>query len=141
MRIAGWLLIGGRQDNAPTKATFKGNHLPERWYKPLVVQVASLKKIHSLFVWFATSLRFTRPSSFRYVTYVIDLIGADRVTRTPDLRITNALLYQLSYVGTRKGGQYIQNPLFTQYRAEYLPIQLINLTHKKALFRFPESGT
>ena len=28
--------------------------------------------------------------------------GADRVTRTPDPRITNALLYQLSYIGTRK---------------------------------------
>ena len=26
--------------------------------------------------------------------------GADRVTRTPDPRITNAMLYQLSYVGT-----------------------------------------
>ena len=32
--------------------------------------------------------------------------GADRVTRTPDPRITNALLYQLSYIGTRKGAQY-----------------------------------
>jgi hypothetical protein len=31
---------------------------------------------------------------------LIDLIGAGRVTRTPDLRITNALLYQLSYAGT-----------------------------------------
>ena len=27
--------------------------------------------------------------------------GADRVTRTPDPRITNALLYQLSYVGVK----------------------------------------
>ena len=26
-------------------------------------------------------------------------IGADTASRTPDLRITNALLYQLSYVG------------------------------------------
>lgn len=26
--------------------------------------------------------------------------GADEETRTPDLRITNALLYQLSYVGS-----------------------------------------
>ena len=26
--------------------------------------------------------------------------GADRGNRTPDPRITNALLYQLSYVGT-----------------------------------------
>ena len=50
---------------------------------------------------------------------LLDLNGADRVTRTPDLRITNALLYQLSYVGTWKGGQYIQNPPFTQYRADF----------------------
>jgi hypothetical protein len=34
--------------------------------------------------------------------------GAGRVTRTPDPRITNALLYQLSYAGTWKGGQYMQ---------------------------------
>jgi hypothetical protein len=26
-------------------------------------------------------------------------IGADEESRTPDLRITNALLYQLSYIG------------------------------------------
>ena len=43
---------------------------------------------------------------------LFDLIGAGTVTRTPDLRITNALLYQLSYVGTREGGQYIQNLSF-----------------------------
>jgi hypothetical protein len=29
--------------------------------------------------------------------------GADEGTRTPDLRITNALLYQLSYIGTDTG--------------------------------------
>ena len=28
--------------------------------------------------------------------------GADEETRTPDPRITNALLYQLSYIGTPK---------------------------------------
>ena len=39
----------------------------------------------------------------------INYIGDDWVTRTPDLHITNALLYRLSYVGTWKGGQYIQN--------------------------------
>ena len=27
--------------------------------------------------------------------------GADERSRTPDLRITNALLYQLSYIGNR----------------------------------------
>lgn len=34
--------------------------------------------------------------------------GADRVIRTPDLRITNAPLYQLSYAGTWKGRKYMQ---------------------------------
>ena len=29
--------------------------------------------------------------------------GADEGTRTPDPRITNALLYQLSYIGLRRG--------------------------------------
>ena len=49
----------------------------------------------------------------------IDLYGAGTVNRTPDLRITNALLYQLSYVGTWKGGQYIQNPSFAQYHSDF----------------------
>jgi hypothetical protein len=30
---------------------------------------------------------------------VLETIGAGEETRTPDLRITNALLYQLSYTG------------------------------------------
>jgi hypothetical protein len=30
---------------------------------------------------------------------VTAVVGADTASRTPDLRITNALLYQLSYVG------------------------------------------
>jgi hypothetical protein len=35
------------------------------------------------------------------VRFVIDTgaAGADEKNRTPDLRITNALLYQLSYIG------------------------------------------
>jgi hypothetical protein len=44
----------------------------------------------------------------------IDLNGAGRVTRTPDLRITNALLYQLSYAGTGKGRKvYSKRPVCT----------------------------
>jgi hypothetical protein len=31
----------------------------------------------------------------------IDFIGAGEKSRTPDLRITNALLYQLSYTGLK----------------------------------------
>jgi hypothetical protein len=32
--------------------------------------------------------------------------GAGKRSRTPDLRITNALLYQLSYSGVEKGAHY-----------------------------------
>jgi hypothetical protein len=35
--------------------------------------------------------------------------GAGRVTRTPDLRITNALLYQLSYAGTEGAPVYAKH--------------------------------
>ena len=45
--------------------------------------------------------------------------GAGKVIRTPDLRITNALLYQLSYAGTatgiREGAEYRQNVAAKQY--------------------------
>ena len=34
--------------------------------------------------------------------------GAGKVTRTPDLRITNALLYQLSYAGSERAAKYIE---------------------------------
>ncbi len=34
-----------------------------------------------------------------FVQFTIDGIGAGEMNRTPDLRITNALLYQLSYTG------------------------------------------
>lgn len=37
---------------------------------------------------------------------MIDLDGADNRSRTYDLRITNALLYQLSYAGNRKNVLY-----------------------------------
>jgi hypothetical protein len=33
----------------------------------------------------------------------MDLVGAGEKSRTPDLRITNALLYQLSYAGVAMG--------------------------------------
>ena len=36
---------------------------------------------------------------------VVDFIGAGEESRTPDLRITNALLYQLSYTGETRSIQ------------------------------------
>ena len=42
--------------------------------------------------------------------------GADTASRTPDLRITNALLYQLSYVGQLYPPQCIQGPIKFKYR-------------------------
>ena len=36
---------------------------------------------------------------------VLDSIGAGEKSRTPDLRITNALLYQLSYAGFVPSGE------------------------------------
>ena len=38
----------------------------------------------------------------------LDFIGAARVTRTPDLRITNAPLYQLSYGGLKGSDDFIE---------------------------------
>ena len=43
-------------------------------------------------------------------TYVSDFIGADKKIRTSDLRITNAPLYQLSYIGSM-GRQLYSNQL------------------------------
>ena len=42
------------------------------------------------------------------VTYLLTLdpFGAGEKSRTPDLRITNALLYQLSYAGAWTAGDY-----------------------------------
>ncbi len=36
--------------------------------------------------------------------------GATQGTRTPDPRITNALLYRLSYSGSKSGALYIASP-------------------------------
>jgi hypothetical protein len=34
--------------------------------------------------------------------FLLDSVGAGKRNRTPDLRITNALLYRLSYSGIRR---------------------------------------
>ena len=54
----------------------------------------------------------SRTFSMEYICTVgtIGSNGADRVTRTPDPRITNALLYQLSYIGTP--GSKFMNAVF-----------------------------
>jgi hypothetical protein len=46
--------------------------------------------------------------------YVIDKTGAARGTRTPDPIITNDVLYQLSYCGSRQAADY-QSHLGQQY--------------------------
>ena len=40
--------------------------------------------------------------------FSFELIGAGTGIRTSDLLIKNEMLYQLSYAGALKGGQYIQ---------------------------------
>jgi hypothetical protein len=43
---------------------------------------------------------------WRFFVFYGDLSGANSRDRTDDLRITNALLYQLSYVGKKTSGYY-----------------------------------
>ena len=48
------------------------------------------------------------PNQTRYQTALHLDAGADEGTRTPDLLITNRLLYQLSHIGTTSNGYYIK---------------------------------
>ncbi len=48
--------------------------------------------------------------------------GADERSRTPDLRITNALLYQLSYIGLLKTQKFNSDPSAWEI-AHFLPRQ------------------
>ena len=49
------------------------------------------------------------PNQTRYQTALhLDITGADEGTRTPDLLITNRLLYQLSHIGMISNGYYIK---------------------------------
>ena len=50
------------------------------------------------------------PNQTRYQTALHLVTGADEGTRTPDLLITNRLLYQLSHIGTTSNGYYIKAP-------------------------------
>ena len=51
------------------------------------------------------------PNQTRYQTALHLVTGADEGTRTPDLLITNRLLYQLSHIGTTSDGYYIKASL------------------------------
>ena len=51
------------------------------------------------------------PNQTRYQTALHLVTGADEGTRTPDLLITNRLLYQLSHIGTTSDGYYIKATL------------------------------
>src|SRR5690554_190560 len=42
-----------------------------------------------------------RPTLKSWPIYLFSLVGADERSRTPDLLITNELLYQLSYIGVQ----------------------------------------
>ena len=48
------------------------------------------------------------PNQTRYQTALHLVTGADEGTRTPDLLITNRLLYQLSHIGMISNGYYIK---------------------------------
>ena len=50
------------------------------------------------------------PNQTRYQTALHLDTGADEGTRTPDLLITNRLLYQLSHIGTTSNGYYNKGP-------------------------------
>jgi hypothetical protein len=53
----------------------------------------------------ADLLQMGKPAGFGHheTRAVLEKYGADERIRTADLRITNALLYQLSYIGSRSG--------------------------------------
>ena len=52
------------------------------------------------------------PNQTRYQTALhLDITGADEGTRTPDLLITNRLLYQLSHIGTTSKRYYNKGPV------------------------------
>ena len=49
------------------------------------------------------------------ISFVLDSIGADEANRTPDLLITNQLLYQLSYISN---GEYFSKELRSTARED-----------------------
>ena len=79
------------------------------------------------------------PNQTRYQTALHLEAGADEGTRTPDLLITNRLLYQLSHIGTTSDGYYIKAILVcpalfsaVRSRAGHLVFPGINSLHLPA---------
>ncbi len=60
---------------------------------------------------------------------LVKKIGAGTVDRTPDLRVTSALLYQLSYAGT--AGRSIGKPRAAGKPAKTAPPELIESVRNK----------
>ena len=76
-----------------------------------IAEIRSTRKGHFGFLCRSGGIR-TRgllvPNQTRYQTALHLEAGADEGTRTPDLLITNRLLYQLSHIGTTSDGYYIK---------------------------------
>ena len=76
-----------------------------------IAKIRSTRKGHFGFLCRSGGIR-TRgllvPNQTRYQTALHLDAGADEGTRTPDLLITNRLLYQLSHIGTISNGYYIK---------------------------------
>ena len=53
------------------------------------------------------SAPFGHSGTLPYLLFLLKEVGAGRRTRTPDLLITNQLLYQLSYTSTISGEMYV----------------------------------
>ena len=74
-----------------------------------IAEIRSTRKGHFGFLCRSGGIR-TRgllvPNQTRYQTALHLVAGADEGTRTPDLLITNRLLYQLSHIGTTSNGYY-----------------------------------
>ena len=79
-----------------------------------IAKIRSTRKGHFGFLCRSGGIR-TRgllvPNQTRYQTALHLVNGADEGTRTPDLLITNRLLYQLSHIGTTSKRYYIKGAL------------------------------
>ena len=63
--------------------------------------------------------------------YTPDFAGAGKRSRTPDLRITNALLYQLSYSGL--------NRTYAKFLQQGMPTQTVRSAQRRAREAVPRS--
>ena len=63
-----------------------------------------------------------KPVKCKTLTGFVCAVGAGKRSRTPDLRITNALLYQLSYAGTGVGVAPITARKYSGFCGLFLPM-------------------